>query len=101
MTRSAKASSRWLLLGRLKRLEIKPTVPEAAYRQSPHMSCPVTDVRKLPLISALTYLSIFNAGLVKPTAGVSQRLVHNEGFHEALRRVPKGSRQSTDDLEAE
>jgi hypothetical protein len=34
MTRPAKPSSRWLLLGRLKRLEIKPTGPAAAYRRA-------------------------------------------------------------------
>jgi hypothetical protein len=56
---------------------------------------------KRPLSTALTYVSISNAGLVKTKARVSQRLVHNEGFHEALGRVPKGSRQATDDLEAE
>jgi hypothetical protein len=37
MTRSAKASSRWLLVGRLKRLEIKPTGPEhGCYTHTSH-----------------------------------------------------------------
>jgi hypothetical protein len=31
----------------------------------------------------------------------SQRLVHHQRVHEALSRMPKCSRQATDDLEAE
>ncbi len=57
--------------------------------------------RKRPLSTVLTSASIANVGPLATKTRVSQCLVHNEGVHESLGRVSKGSRQATDDFESE
>jgi hypothetical protein len=56
---------------------------------------------KRPLSTALTSVSVANVGPVTTRRRVSQRLVHNEGVHDVVGWVSKGSRQATDDLKAE